>query len=247
MTKIAEFEQKLITGGMTEDDLSEFSRLLRRVPDGFLKRQHCYTTAIQFPCERAEQAVRLITYGLENVDDGWFSTYESYQYIGLVYQRAGRYLEAYQNFLLAKDVLSDAHSENYLPFLSQYLMWMRLHIDSFQYSAELEDLYTCFASSDEFSLAFRESAFKLAVAEIVIALHYGDHGKARESLTKAKAIAEPTYEGPLHDLLARHRYRESLAATPEVLRYLEAAENSRLSDNLSTSERVVKQSLSQLR
>ena len=67
MSKIDEFEQKIMTHGMTAEDFVEYEKLLKRVRDNFLKRQHCYTTAIQFPPEYAEQAVRLIQYGVHMV------------------------------------------------------------------------------------------------------------------------------------------------------------------------------------
>ena len=46
MSKIGDFEQRLISGGMTDRDLEEYAKLLVRVRD---KRQHCYTTAVKFP------------------------------------------------------------------------------------------------------------------------------------------------------------------------------------------------------
>ena len=65
MGKIDEFELKLIRQGMTDEDLAEYEKLLKRVRGNFAKRQHCYTTAIQFPSYNAEQALKLIQYGLE--------------------------------------------------------------------------------------------------------------------------------------------------------------------------------------
>ena len=88
MSKIDEFEQKIIKHGMTDEDFLEYGKLLKRVRGNLLKRQHCYTTAIQFSDEYAEQAVKLIQYGLENFEDGWFSTYTSYLYIGHIYEKA---------------------------------------------------------------------------------------------------------------------------------------------------------------
>ena len=87
MSKIDEFEQKIIKHGMTDEDFLEYGKLLKRVRGNLLKRQHCYTTAIQFSDEYAEQAVKLIQYGLENFEDGWFSTYTSYLYIGHIYKQ----------------------------------------------------------------------------------------------------------------------------------------------------------------
>lgn len=57
MGKIDEFEQRIIQQGMTDDDFAEYEKLLKRVRGNFSKRQHCYTTAIQFPRKYAEQAV----------------------------------------------------------------------------------------------------------------------------------------------------------------------------------------------
>ena len=54
MSKIDEFEQKIIKTGFTEEDLKEYEKLLTRVRDNFLKRQHCYSTAMQFPVEHTE-------------------------------------------------------------------------------------------------------------------------------------------------------------------------------------------------
>lgn len=66
MSKIGDFEQRLISDGMTDRDLEEYAKLLVRVRD---KRQHCYTTAVKFPPERSEQAVKLIKFGLESFED----------------------------------------------------------------------------------------------------------------------------------------------------------------------------------
>ena len=67
--KIDEFEQKLIKHGITDEDFVEYEKLLKRVRSNFSKRQHCYTTAIQIPRQYAEQAIKLIRYGLENFED----------------------------------------------------------------------------------------------------------------------------------------------------------------------------------
>ena len=103
MSKIDEFEQKIIKTGFTEEDLKEYEKLLTRVRDNFLKRQHCYSTAMQFPVEHTEQAVSLIKYGLEAFeDDGWFSTYTSYVNIGRIYEKAKEYHKAFDWHFIGK-------------------------------------------------------------------------------------------------------------------------------------------------
>lgn len=219
MGKLDDFEKRMILQGMSDKDISEYDKLLKRVHSNFLKRQHCYTTAIQFPDKYSEQAVRLINYGLESFPDGWFSTYSSYLYIGQIYERTGEYGKAYEAFLLAKEALGEDKNA-YLQELSKELMWMKLHIDSFCYSKELEEYFLCFSQSDEFSKAFLSSEFRTAVVNIIISLHYGRMDEAKSSLEKAKRMCKADYKGRLYDLLKRHKYTEILKTTPEAIDFL---------------------------
>lgn len=132
MGKIDAFEKKIITQGMRDEDFEEYAKLLKRIQGNFLKRQHCYMTASQFPPKFAEQAVKLIRYGLQNFEDDWFSTYNSYLYIGKIYEAAGNYQDAYDSYLLAMDALGEERDE-YINELSLQLLWMRLHKDAFCY------------------------------------------------------------------------------------------------------------------
>ena len=215
MGKIDDFEQKLIKQGMTDEDFLEYEKLLKRVRGNFLKRQHCYTTAIQFPLQYAEQAVKLIQYGLDNFEDDWFSTYTSYLYIGHIYEEIGNYQKAFASYLLARETLGQDHPE-YVEELSKDLMWMKLHVDSFKYSAELEEYLSCYEKTSDFSKAFVNAEFKVTVANIVISMHYGRFDEAMQFLEKAKGICKPNYVGKLYNILVRHKYHESLNTTPEA-------------------------------
>ena len=219
MGKIDEFERKIIEQGMTDEDFIEYEKMLKRVRDNFSKRQHCYTTAIQLPEKDYKQAVKLIQYGLDNFEDGWFSTYTSYLYIGHIYERINNYQKAYESYLLAKEALGIDHPE-YVEELSKDLMWMKLHIDSFKYSAELEDYLSQYQKTSDFSKAFINTEFKIAVANIVVALHYERRDEARQFLEKAREICNPNYVGKLYDILARHKYNETLITTPESILFL---------------------------
>lgn len=219
MSKIEEFEQKIIKQGMTDEDFLEYCKLLKRVQGNFSKRQHCYTTAIQFSNEYAEQAVKLIRYGLENFEDGWFSTYTSYLFIGHVYEKTKNYQAAYDSYLSAKDALGLNH-EKYVQELSKDLLWMKLHIDSFCYSVELEDYYSCYSATDELSKSFVNNEFRLAITNIVISLHHGKVDNAKQSLATAKEICSPHYIGKLHSILLKHKCHESLNATPESIAFI---------------------------
>ena len=219
MGKIDEFEQKIIKQGMTDADFAEYEKLLKRVRDNFSKRQHCYTTAIQFPRRYAEQAIKLIQYGLENFEDDWFSTYTSYLHMGQIYERINNYQKAFDAYLLAKEALGSDHSQ-YVEELSKNLMWMKLHIDSFQYSVELEEYLSCYEKTSDFSKAFVNAEFKVAVANIVISMHYGRFDEAKQFLEKAKGICKPNYAGKLYNILASHKYYESLNTTPEATTFI---------------------------
>lgn len=220
MSKIENFEQKIILNGMTDEDFIEYEKLLKRVRSNFSKRQHCYTTAIQFPCEHADQAVKLIQYGLENFEDAWFSTYTSYLYIGHIYEKIGNYPKAFEAYLSAKAALNP-EQQGYAEELSKELLWMKLHIDSFQYSKELEDYFLCYEKTDAFSKSFINSEFRLTVAGIVIALHYRKNDEAKQLLEKAKQICQPNYTGKLNKLLTKHQYQDSFNETPESIAFIQ--------------------------
>lgn len=220
MSKIDELEQKMITQGMSDEDFAEYQKMLRRVRGNFSKRQHCYTTAIQFPLQYSDKAIRVIRYGLESFEDDWFSTYTSYLYIGKIYEKASNYKEAFAAYQTAEKVLGTDHPE-YIKDLSKELMWMKLHLDSFRYSPELENYYACYMTADDFSQSLIENEFRLAIVKLVIALHYGNALESKEAFDKAKEISTPGYSGKLSNIFSRHHYKESFKTTSEAQKFLE--------------------------
>ena len=220
MGKIDDFEQKLIKQGMTDEDFLAYEKLLRRVRDNFSKRQHCYTTAIQFPRQYAEQAVKLVQYGLDSFEDDWFSTYTSYLYIGHIYEGISNYQKAFDAYLLAKEALGLDHPQ-YVEELSIDLMWMKLHVDSFVYSVELEEYLSHYEKTSNFSISFVNAEFKVAVANIVILMHHERFEEAKQFLEKARGICKPNYIGKLYNILARHQYYGSLNTTPEAIAFVQ--------------------------
>lgn len=219
MSKIAEFEAKIIKQGMSDDDFEEYKKLLKRVRGNFGKRQHCYTTAIQFPPKHANQAIKLIEYGLEAYPEDGFSTYTSHLYIGKIYETSREYQKAYNAYLMAMASLGEMN-QSYKKALSGDLCWMRLHIDSFQYSEEVEELFSCYNETDEFSKGFINTEFRMAIIRIVIAVHHNDKTVAKESYKQATTIYSPNYVGKLQNILARHKYKETLKITPEIKAFL---------------------------
>ncbi|WP_417110076.1 hypothetical protein, partial [Hominenteromicrobium sp.] len=99
MSKIEDFENQIVTFGMRDGDLDKYAKFLRYVHEDGLKQQHCYSTALRFPPERAEQAVTLIRFGLQNFESSWFSVYTSYLSMGSIYEKAENYVKAYEAYL----------------------------------------------------------------------------------------------------------------------------------------------------
>ena len=219
MSKIEEFEKKIIEQGMNDEDFIEYQQLLKRVRGNFNKRQHCYTTAIQFPVENAEQAINLIKYGLDNFEDGWFTTYTSYLFIGKIYEKIQDDKSAYDSYVLALNTLSP-NQQSYIDHLAIELLWMKLHMDNFEYSLELEEYCNLFSKADEFSQSFKNNEFRMAVAQIVIALHYGEMEQAKFFYQQALEISNPNYIGRIQEILKKHHYNEKLIVSSRTKQFL---------------------------
>lgn len=222
MTKIEEFENRVRKSGMTEEDLKEYEKLLRRVRGNGSRRQHCWNTAVSFPPDRTEEAVSLIRWGLEQYPDSWYSTYMSHYMIGQIYERGGKWQAAHDAYLLAYDALGEEQTA-YREKLSGDLLWTLLHIDGFHYSDKLRAYYDSFRKIDDFHAAFVNCAFRLAVAELVIALHDGDNETAKKAYDKAKTMAEPGFVSRIQGILDRHRATDKLKAnTKECAQFLKS-------------------------
>ena len=222
MTKIEEFENRIMKSGITEANLIEYEKLLRRVGGNFNRRQHCWNTAASFPPHRTEEAVSLIRWGLERYPDSWYSTYMSHYMIGQIYERSGNWQAAHGAYLLADDALGEEQTA-YRKTLSGDLMWTLLHIDGFQYSDKLRAYYDSFQRIDDFHAAFVNCAFRLAVAELVIALHDGDNETAKKAYDKAMTMAKPGFVSRIQGVLDRHRATDKLKAnTKECAQFLKS-------------------------
>ena len=219
MTKIEEFEKRIIDTGLSDGDYAEYEKLLHRVHDNSLKMQHCYTTAIQFPVNRADSAVALIEWGLDKFPSTWFPTYSAFNDIGRIRERNNQYRLAYEAYLRAADALGEDHL-SYSQTLSGSLMWMLLHIDNFTYSRQLEEYYNAFNCIDNFQKAFVNNEFRLYVAETIISLHYGKSAEAREAYENAIKLSKPGFVSRIQNVLDRHNVKDVLRNTTECKAFL---------------------------
>ena len=219
MTKIEEYENKLIKEGMPKEGYAEYETLLKRVRGNFLRLQHCYTTAVQFPIKRSQEGIDLIQWGLEKYPDTWFPTYSAYYNMGIIHERCRNYLTAYEAYQKAADVLSKDQL-SYQRTISGNLMWMLLHVDDFKYSEQLEKYYTLFSEIDGFEKAFINNEFRIAVAEIVIYSYKGITDKAATALERALRLSDPNFVSRIQGILDKHRVKDRLKNTPECAAFL---------------------------
>ena len=82
-------------------------------------------------------------------------------------------------------------------------------LSSFVYLVFLQKLY-----------ASVNSEFRRALAQIVIALHHNQIDIVKSAYKQATTIYSPSYVGKLHNILARHNYKETLKITPEAKMFL---------------------------
>jgi len=177
------------------------------------------TTKEIIPAKNASQAIKLIECGLETFPDTWFSTYTSYLFMGRIYESIQEYKKAYDRYLKAMEAL-DGNGEQNEKELEGDLCWMLLHLNSFQYSEELEERYRNFEKLNEFAMAKLNNEFRRAVIRIVILLHYNQLDEAKEMYKQVKAMCVPNYIGKLYNIYARHKYKETLKLTPETKRFI---------------------------
>ena len=221
MTKTELFEEELIKNGISDERLSEYAVLLRRSGDDESRLQHCYTAALRFAPENAEQAAELIRWGLKNYPGSWFSAYRAYYNMGLVYERAGKYRAAYDAYLAAYDALDESQII-YRRSVSGRLMWTLLHADSFRYSEQLERHYLMFRETDPFEAAFINNEFRLAVAETVVCLHHGRKEEAEAAYRAAVRLSRPGAVSRAQGVLDRHNVADELSVTPECAAFLKS-------------------------
>ncbi|MCR5781775.1 MAG: hypothetical protein K6G90_03455 [Clostridia bacterium] len=222
MTVIEEFENELIKNGLTTENLAGYEKLLKRVRGNDMRLEHCCITALRFPLNRSEDALSLIKWGLEKYPpDSWFAAYRVYYTEGMICERCGRYQSAYEAYSKAYNALSDEQAA-YRRATAGDLLWMRLHIDGFGYSEELERYYDLFRETDDIQKSFINNEFRLCVARIVIFRHKEMTEEARRSYEKALMLCGPDAVSRMKDILDKHGAEDVLTVTPECSAFLKS-------------------------
>lgn len=219
--KLSEIEQILQQGNITEETISAFKGALKHAPKSS-RCQHCYATAAAFPREKWKEAISLICYGLDACESSWVDQMRSYCNMATIYEAACDYpnaLCAYQNALNA---VKKENRRSYVPSLSADMLRAELHCSGFQYTDALYHYYNQSVEQDSFSKSFTHRQFYEAIAEMLIFTHRGESARANEAYIKAKNILSPSHEGPLKNILMRHKYADSAKATKEAIQFLKS-------------------------
>ena len=215
-SKIELFEDKLIEEGLTDEKLQEFEKLLRRAGDDWNRIQHCFITAYHFPVDRLDEAEKLIEFGVDRYGNDSSGQICSYQMLGTIYRRAGLYQKAYETYIGIYPNIGN--NRGGFPWC---LLDTKMHADNFNYSPELEKYLALCQNEDEFAKSFLNYKFMMALADYIIADHYGNNDKKEGAYSAISKMLEPDYIGPLYKLLKKHRYDERLKLTDECKVFLE--------------------------
>lgn len=227
MSKIGDFENKMISNGMSDRDFEEYKLMLRRIHDKWNKYQHCIHAARRFAPQYYQRAIFLIEYAVDNFadEDHYSLVCDPYEAMGDIYFCAKKYDESYNSYLRAIDECADNRQAK-ISSISEMLLWAKLHLDDFQYSEEMEKYYNEFIKGSDFHLAFLNSRFRRYIAELVIYLHNKNTEYAKIAYENVCTVLAPDYKGELYDILRRHKYTESIKTTDEVISFLKKIDKS---------------------
>lgn len=215
-TKIELFEDRLIGEGLTDEKLQEFEKLLRRAGNDWSRIQHCFVTAFHFPVARLDEAVKLIEFGIDRYGNNKSGLIRSYQMLGAIYRRAGLYKKAYSIYVEIYPDIGNFHGE--FPWC---LLDTKMHADDFDYSPKIEEYIQLCQQESEFEKSYLDHKFMLALADYIVADHYGNNDEKGKAYATITQILQPDYTGTLYKHLQRHGYEERLRLTGECRAFLE--------------------------
>lgn len=99
---------------------------------------------------------------------------------------------------------------------------MKLHIDHFEYSKEMEEYFQLCMNEDNISKSFFINKLLLAIADFIIVHHCGNNERMQVNYDAICEMIEPGYKGSLNNVLKKHRYDERLRISNECWSFLES-------------------------
>ena len=214
-TKIELFEERLLKEGVTDDNLREYEKLLKRTGNDWNRIQHCFRTAYEFPVKQLSSSERLIEFGISNYGSEQSNVICAKEMLGTIYERASLYRKAY-------DIYVDIYP-NIGGFKGNFpwcLLDTKMHVDNFTYSDEMKHYYDLCIAESRFSKSFLQYQFILKLAEYIIADYYNDSDGKNKAYDAISEMIKPGYKGLLYNLLKGHKYNEKLRITKECKAFL---------------------------
>lgn len=217
--KISEIEEQFCAGNFSEQLFSEFQIALKRVPKN-LRSQHCYTTAYSMRETDAENAERLLLYGLEHCENDWVDLLCAYQNLGAVYECHQQYEKAKCAYQSALNSVPKDQKSNYAPSVSMHILRVALHCSHFTYTDEIEALFALTLQETDFGAAFRHFVFYRSLAAMLVAKHISNREQYNQAFDAATAALNGADNSFASKVLRRHRYKDETHATKEAMAFL---------------------------
>lgn len=218
--KLNEIEKTITTKGFTETLFLDYIKALKRVPGNSLRCQHCYITALEMQSFDFDNAIRMIHFGLENYAETWLDHWRSNRNLVILYEKREMYDKVKDIYLLMISSLDETKQVSVIIDIYFELLKTEMHLNGFNYSAELEEYYGKTVLASEFQQQFRHFIFYKSIAEMI---NY-DHSKDRDSFEMARINAIQSLDGNkqtvMDRLLKRHRYANETHATKQATRFL---------------------------
>lgn len=219
--KLDEIEGGILESGLSEESFSSFIRCLNRVRGSSAKCQHCYITAYKLRSVDHSGAVRLVQYGLAHFADSWFDRWNSFYYLGRVYEENLAYPQAKQSYLQAMAAVQDSpHAAEYLSDLALPLLRVEMHMTDFSISDDLEMYHRMLSQESAFDQGVRERAFYRALADLIIASHTQNASQAACAKRELRALLDPAESSPVDRIFKRHHLTNEVRATQPAIDYL---------------------------
>ena len=217
MTKIELFEEKLIKEGVTDDNLQEYGKLLKRSGNDWNRIQHCFLTAYKFPVKQISNSVRLIEFGISNYGSEQSCVIRAKEMLGTIYERAGFYQKAYEVYVEIYPNIGGFKGT--FPWC---LLDTKMHVDNFRYSDEMKFYYDLCLAENSFSQSFMQYQFILKLAEYIIADYHNDSDGKIKAYEAISEMIKPGYRGLLYKLFKKHKHEEKLKITKECKLFLKS-------------------------
>lgn len=219
--KLSEIEKEIEQGRFSDELFCEFQAALKRIPKS-MRCQHCYTSAYHLKDTRPYDGIRLIKFGLDNYDSDWVDKMRANLNLGGIYEAHADYTsakDAYKNALIA---VPEDKKNDYVSDLSMQILRTELHLNNFEYTEYIHELYRCVIKADPFTASSRSFIFYRAITELIIAKKKNNKTAQKASYNTAVIALDGEKTTGMDILFRRHKYKDDARATKHAIAFLKS-------------------------